>query len=150
MRFRSKVDLWLAVLMIAVTATILKAAWWVLHHPYGMPQALLLIVLGIAFPIWVLLSTHYEILGEDLWIRSGPLKWKIPIISISKIERSQSWMSSPALSMNRFKIEYGSGQAILISPKETDQFLYAIRHAIAYGTSGTEGAVPTKPLQLNT
>lgn len=133
MRFRSKVDFWLAILMIAVTATVLKTAWWVLHHPYGMPQALLLISLGVIFLIWVLLSTHYEIIGENLWVCSGPLKWKTPIFSISKIGRSKSWISSPALSLNRFKIEYGSGQAILISPKETDRFLHAIRHAIAHG-----------------
>ncbi len=103
-----------------------------------MPQALLLIALGIVFPIWVLLSTHYEITDENLWIYSGPLKWKIPIFSISKIERSTSWMAHPALSMKRFKIEYGSGKVILVSPKKTDQFLYAIRHAIAHGTSGAE------------
>lgn len=92
-------------------------------------------------PVWILFSTYYEIVDEMLWVRSGPLEWKIAILSISKIERSKSWVSSRALSMSRFKIDYGRGKSILISPKETDRFLHAIRHAIAHGSLVREGHV---------
>ena len=139
MRFRSKVDLWLATLIIVVSAMAIDAAWLVLRQPYGTIQALLLISIGTLMPVWILFSTQYEIIDENLWVRSGPLKWRIPILSISKIERSKSWVSSPALSMSRFKIDYGRGKSILISPKETDRFLYAIRHAIAHGSLVREG-----------
>ncbi len=138
MIFRSKVDLWLAIMIIAASAMTIDAAWWVLRQPYGMIQALLLVSMGALIPVWILLSTHYEIVDENLWVRSGPWKWKIPVLSISRIERSKSWVSSPALSMHRFKIEYGRGKSILISPKETERFLHAIRHAIAHGPSAQE------------
>jgi hypothetical protein len=134
MKFRSKVDIWLGTLIIAVAAMIVKAAWLMVKQPYGLIETFMLVSIGAVFPVWILLSTSYEINRENLWVRSGPFTWKIRILSISRIEPSHSWMSSPALSLDRFRIEYGLGKVILVSPKESDRFLRAIRDAIAYGS----------------
>jgi hypothetical protein len=134
MRFRSKIDVWLGVLIIAVASMISRAAWLIALKPYGFIEALLLVSIGAVLPIWILFSTGYGVSNKNLWVHSGPFRWKIPILSISKIEPSRSWMSSPALSINRFKIEYGRGKMILVSPKKADKFLYAIRESMVCGS----------------
>jgi hypothetical protein len=60
------VDLWLAAIIIVVSAMTIEAAWWVWRQPYEMIQASLLILMGTLVPVWILLSTHYEIIDENL------------------------------------------------------------------------------------
>lgn len=134
MKFRSKIDLWLGTLIVVVAVIVFRVAYSIALKPYGFVEAFPLVAIGAALPLWVLASTSYDVINANLWIRSGPFKWKISILSISKIEPTTSWVSSPALSVNRLKIEYGKGKTILISPNETDKFLHVIRESIARGS----------------
>ncbi|RYG60594.1 hypothetical protein EON80_24585 [bacterium] len=133
MRFISKIDSWLGVLIVAVAAVVLKAAYLIVLQPYGVFEAALLVVLAAVVPIWILLSTNYYVINENLWIHSGPFRWKIYTPSISKIEFSRSWVASPALSLERIRIEYDGGKSIMVSPKERTKFLAAIKSSITYG-----------------
>jgi hypothetical protein len=134
MRFNSKIDIWLGVLIVAVAAMVLKTAYLIFLQPYGFFEAAMLVVLGAILPMWVLFSTNYHVIDENLWINSGPFRWKIPALSISRIGFSKSWKPSPALSLDRIVIEYDGDKLILVSPKEKTKFLAAIKSSITYGS----------------
>lgn len=134
MRFNSKIDIWLGVLIVAVAAMVLKAAWLIASQPYGFIEAIVLSVMGAILPVWILLSTGYDVVNESLWIHSGPFKWRIYTSSISKIEFSKSWASSPALSVDRIRIDYDRGRWIMVSPKDKTKFLRAIKNSITYSS----------------
>lgn len=134
MRFNSKVDIWLGVLIISVALMVLKAAYLIFLQPYGVFEAAMLVVLGAVLPVWILLSTTYYVVNENLWIHSGPFRWKIRTLSISNISFSRSWASNPALSLDRIVIEYDRGRSIMVSPKERTKFLIAIRDSISYSS----------------
>jgi hypothetical protein len=70
-----------------------------------------------------LLATHYTLEPRQLLVRSGPFKWKVPIKDITSITATSNPLSSPALSLDRLRIEYGRGSAIMVSPRNKDQFL---------------------------
>lgn len=134
MRFNSKVDIWLGVLIVSVAVMVSKAAFLIVLQPYGVFEAAVLVVLGALLPLWILSSTSYHVINENLWIHSGPFKWKITTLSITTIKFSRSWASSPALSLDRIVIEYDGGRSIMVSPKERAKFLTAIKDSIAYSS----------------
>ena len=72
-------------------------------------------------------NTYYEIVGTDLLVRSGPLKWTIPVADIQEITPSRNMLSAPALSLDRLKIRFGKRVFILVSPEDKDGFQRAIR-----------------------
>lgn len=134
MKFNSKIDIWLGVLIVAAAILISKAAYFILLQPNGVFEAAVLVVLGAILPVWILISTNYHLIDEYLWINSGPFRWKIPTLSITRIGFSKSWKSSPALSLDRIVIEYDGGKLILISPKEKQKFMNAIKSNIIHNS----------------
>lgn len=123
--YRSKIDKWLLVVLVSamgvagfVTLGVYVGApsnsWW-----YGAVIA----VLAIGLPAWVLLATHYTFEGRELLVRSGPFKWRIPIAEITNVKPTSNPLSSPALSLDRLRIEYGRGRWIMVSPHDKEGFL---------------------------
>lgn len=123
--YKSKTDAWLvAVLALAIavslsaSATVMlaggSATWWVV----GVTVAL-----GIGLPLWVLLGTDYRLESGQLHVRSGPFNWRIPVATITNIVPTSNPLSSPALSLDRLRIEYENGKTIMISPRDRDRFL---------------------------
>ena len=86
----------------------------------------LTIGLGIALPLWLLFSTRYTLDSKLLMVKSGPLKWRIPVKDITNITPTRSIFSSPALSLDRLRISYGNKRNVMISPRDKDQFLEEI------------------------
>lgn len=86
-------------------------------------MAAIIIVAGIGFPLWILVSTRYITDEENLKIISGPFSWVIPIQSITSIQETQSAITSPALSFDRLEITYGEDKAILVSPLDKAGFI---------------------------
>lgn len=124
-RYKSKIDGWLAAILVASMAVALVAsvsvvlaagsrAWWVVLLTGG---------LGVGLPIWLLLGTDYVLEPAQLLVRSGPFRWRVPIAEITAITPTSNPLSSPALSLNRLRIEYGRGSAIMISPRDKERFL---------------------------
>lgn len=134
MRFGSKIDVWFGVSVITLAIMVLKAAYLIILQPYGVFEASVLVVLGVVLPVWVLLSTKYDVVNENLWIHSGPFRWKILTLSISDITFSRSWTASPALSLDRIVIKYDGGKSVMVSPKERTDFLIAIKTSITYSS----------------
>ena len=123
-RFRSKVDTWL---LLIIGGTLLVVGW-VLHHA-PLPWFLIwpLLALSAALPVSTLLGTHYTLDGEWLLIRSGPMRWRVAIRDIRSVTPTRSPLSSPALSLDRLRIDHGPGRIVLISPADKAGFLAALK-----------------------
>ena len=91
--------------------------------------AILVLIFEIFFFESILRSTYYVIDGDTLVIRSSFITWRIPIAQIRSITPTRSALSSPALSLDRLRIEYGGGKQILVSPQDKRRFIDALRTA---------------------
>ena len=131
MRFESKRDLWILVLLRGIPIVVLFVvgdAWYLTHGDARGPiaGAVILILVELFFFESVLRSTYYVIDGDTLVIRSSFITWRVPIREISSVKPTRSALSSPALSLDRLRIQYGR-KAILISPEDRERFLAALR-----------------------
>ncbi|HLJ73982.1 MAG TPA: PH domain-containing protein [Thermoanaerobaculia bacterium] len=131
MRFESKRDLWLVLLlrvMPIVLLLIVGDVWYLQHHDLRGPiaGAIILIVVEIFFFETILRSTYYVIEADTLTIRSSFITWRVPIRDIRSITPTRSAISSPALSLDRLRIEYGR-KWILVSPEDRQRFIAALR-----------------------
>ncbi|RZK78907.1 MAG: hypothetical protein EOO92_10295 [Pedobacter sp.] len=121
--FHSKIGLSLllpiiSVLSIVTALTILNEVNWV-----G------LIILGAttAFVVHLLLTTRYTIIGDQVNIECGFLyNQTLDIHSIIKLTETNNPLSSPATSLDRIAIYYGSYDQVLISPKDKEGFIREI------------------------
>jgi uncharacterized membrane protein YdbT with pleckstrin-like domain len=123
--YRSKVDTWLGVILGAVPIPLMFIIWKLFHEPVHGKWFIILpiFLIGICLPIALLASTRYTITENTLSIRSGLFKWEIPLKEISTIELTNDPLSSPALSLDRLRIEYGQGKYIMISPVNKVEFI---------------------------
>jgi Bacterial PH domain len=71
---------------------------------------------GCGFVAWVVAATRYTLDSATLTVRSGPLRWTVPLSEIHSVTPTREPRSSPALSMDRLRIDYGHGRSLLISP----------------------------------
>lgn len=134
--YRSKVDIWLFVMLsFAALAALYSAAQTMAAGSTGaIAVAVLVAVVGVGLPLWLLFSTRYTLEATQLLAQSGPFKWVVPLADIKSITPSNNPLSSPALSLDRLRIDYGKGRMLLISPRDKEQFLQdieAARRAVA-------------------
>jgi hypothetical protein len=125
MIFRSKVDAWLAaVLVISALACVVAAAAVAFTGGVGAWLiAALIVALGSALPLWLLSSTRYALTATELDVRSGPFRWRVPIGEIRKVAPTRDILSSPALSLDRLRIDYGRSRWIMVSPLDKEGFV---------------------------
>ncbi len=135
-RFRSKIDRWLLVLLIAIMAFEMIVMMIAAMQAENPRDATLLIFAGLgvgALIGWLVLSTQYVVEREILRIVAGPFRWKILLNEITSVEETRNPLSSPALSLDRLKICYGNGRRIMISPADKAGFLKAIGQELVGG-----------------
>ena len=133
--FPSRVDTWLMAIgpiagLAAVTAVAAVGGPLVLNSgakPPGLALLAVVLALTIVLPLWLVLDTNYTFTADALRIRSGPFRWHIALAEVREVSPSRSWMSSPALSLDRLCIRYGTGRSILVSPREKQRFIDALR-----------------------
>jgi hypothetical protein len=129
--FKSKVDLWIRILLIAV---IITEIWTIGRVATQMPEPLvvtgviLLAIAVVGLMIWLMLGTRYVVDRGVLRIVAGPFRWKVQIDQIASVEATRNPLSSPALSLDRLRIRYGKNRRIMISPADKAGFLKAIGH----------------------
>jgi hypothetical protein len=128
MVFKSKVDAWLVVLVFGGVAFGFGASVVavVREGVRAGGGGVVISLLVIAFCVWLFTATDYRIDGRDLRIRSGPFRWRVAIDDIEAVTPSRNPLSSPALSMDRLLIAYAGG-ALLVSPKDREGFVRALR-----------------------
>lgn len=93
------------------------------------PEHALLYFLTIALLWWPILNTRYIVTEQHLVILSMLFKWQINRSNITKVSESHNLISSPALSLDRLRIDYqknGVISHILISLKDKDVFYQAL------------------------
>jgi len=123
-RFRSKLDTWLLVTLIAAVLMSAGAAFTL--RGASSPDrwiAVPALLVGAGLPVWLLLGTHYTITDTELRVRSGPFGWRVPLAEIRSVTPTRNPLSSPALSLDRLRIDYGPGRALLVSPQDKGGFL---------------------------
>ncbi|WP_336975432.1 PH domain-containing protein [Acinetobacter pittii] len=131
MKFRSKIDWWLLLIFIVITANIVIKIYEA-NHLYSLASNFphLLIYNLVIFIIWLpIFNTYYVVENNTLVIKSLVFRWKININDITQIEPTHNPLSSPALSLDRLKIYYIKNEKIatvMISPKNKEAFLQAI------------------------
>jgi PP-loop superfamily ATP-utilizing enzyme len=116
--FKSKIDWWFGLILVypifMSIKNILEDEW------IGL--------IGLAVVVGLILvfskTTRYIIKENQLIIKSTWIvNEKIDISKITKIEKSNSVLSSPALSLDRIRIRYNKFDEVLISPKEKKEFI---------------------------
>lgn len=130
-RYKSKVDLWLAVVMVVTVAVVVLSLAAVVSSlgPVGLAVAAATLLLSTVPVIWMFAATYYEIQESSLLVVCGPMRWKIPLADIESVTDSHNLLSSPALSLDRLKIRYAGGRYVLISPKDKPGFRDALSRA---------------------
>jgi hypothetical protein len=83
----------------------------------------LLLVAGVYFGL--VFPMRYGIGGDRLTIRFGICRQNVVLADILEVRPTRNPLSSPALSLDRLHIQFGSGffKAIMISPAQRESFL---------------------------
>ncbi|MHA7815019.1 MAG: PH domain-containing protein [Pseudohaliea sp.] len=123
--YRSRVDRWLVVVLVASAIVCLGAALASFRAASGLGLAgpLVALLVGIGLPLWLVASTRYTLTDEVLRVTCGPFRWRIPLGQITGVTPTSNPLSSPALSLDRLCIAYGSGKSVLISPEDKRGFI---------------------------
>lgn len=90
--------------------------------------------------VWCLRGTFYVVTDNELVLRSGPFRRRIPIASVTAIAAARSPVATYALSLDRLDLACaGRGAHVQISPAEPAAFVAALRGvnpAIAWTDGG--------------
>jgi hypothetical protein len=126
-RFPSKRDAWLTVVLWIAAAMCLASGIAALAAEPSVGGIVLLVVLAdvAALMLWILYGTSYTFAGELLDIRSGPFRFKVPMADVVSVEPTRNPLSSPACSLDRLLIRYGT-RRIMVSPRDRSAFLDAL------------------------
>jgi hypothetical protein len=127
-RFKSKIDRWLLYLLIAVMVfevVVMSAAAMQVDSPLEATVLIIAALVIVGLLGSMLIGTHYTVDGNILRIRCGPFRWQVPVDAIESVEPTRNPLSSPALSLDRLRIQYGK-RRILVSPADKAGFLKAI------------------------
>ena len=127
-RFKSKIDRWLLYLLIMVMifeVVVMGAAATQAESPLEATILIVAALVIVALLGSMLIGTHYTVDGNTLRIACGPFRWKVPVDAIESVEPTRNPLSSPALSLDRLRIQYGK-RRILVSPADKAGFLKAI------------------------
>ncbi|MCF6129031.1 PH domain-containing protein [Flavobacterium sp. AS60] len=116
--YKSKIDWWLGLVLLypifRSVVSIIEGEW----------IGYLGIILCTLFIVFISKSTRYIIAENQLIVKCMFIvNDKIEISKIRKIEKTNSILSSPALSLDRIAIKFNKFDEIYISPKERQNFL---------------------------
>lgn len=127
--YRSQVDQWLLVVFAVSAAAGVGACVSLLYYGSYLEWMLgaVTLLVGVGLPLWILQSTTYTLTTGFLVIRSGPFHWGVPLRQINKVTPTHNPLSSPALSLDRLRIEYSEVKVIMISPENRRDFLADLR-----------------------
>lgn len=127
--FPSKVDAWLAAIIAISALVVLGVAGALLLSDVSSRHFLAAILAGTGalLPLWVIAGTRYIVGPAELRIVSGPFRWRVPLRDIRAVTPTRSPLSSPALSLDRLRIEYGRRKWIMVSPRDRQAFVSELR-----------------------
>lgn len=116
--FKSKIDWWFGLILVYPIFLSIKAMLegdWI---------GLLGLTGVVGFILILSMTTRYIINENQLIVKSTwILNERIDISKITKVEKSNSILSSPTLSLDRLLVRYNKYDEVLISPKEKKEFI---------------------------
>lgn len=136
MKYPSKIDLWLVVVLLAAVVTpIVWSFTYFLTEPQGQSGLAFLITLIILavtcismyFTMW---PCEYTLHDNHLNIRCGLIRQDITYRTIKSATKSGNMLSAPALSLKRIRIDHEKG-GTLISPVNREQFISLLMEKVA-------------------
>ena len=130
--FRSKVDWWLriAILVPVIGSVAAVLAISVVKSPFLAVAVLPLVLISVGVPMWILRSTYYTFGDRELNVRCGPFEWRIPLNGVRAVTPTHNPLSSPALSLDRLRIDYGVRDSIMVSPDDKTEFLRELKRRV--------------------
>ena len=116
--FKSKIDWWFGLILVypifLSVKAMLEGEWIGLLGLTGV----------VGFILILSKTTQYIINENQLVVKSTWIvNERIDISKITKVEKSNSILSSPALSLDRLLVRYNKYDEVLISPKEKIEFI---------------------------
>jgi membrane protein YdbS with pleckstrin-like domain len=126
--FPTKIDRWLVVVLLGALTAMLVSAVAVARTaqtPAQLMAALCTPLLPVGLVALLSWPTRYELHADELVIRSGVIRYRIPYADIRGVAPSRNPLSAPAWSLDRLRIERARGYA-LISPRDRAGFLEAL------------------------
>lgn len=124
--FESRRDAWIVMLIWGGALVCGAAAANQLSAPLNAMSAAMLALYGgaAAFMLWFLYGIDYTLSADELLIRCGPLRYRVPLAAIDSVQPSRNPLSSPAASLDRLLIRYqDQRRQILISPTAKADFM---------------------------
>jgi len=131
-KFPSKIDLWLALVRWVIALFFLYQLTFIWSDNSIYVGLLLKIVLsavavgGAALDLSTLYGISYSVEDRYLVVRSGFLRRRIALDSITLIEPSSGFTFGPSCSSDQLEINH-RGRSLFISPKDKRQFVTAIK-----------------------
>ncbi|MFD1258774.1 PH domain-containing protein [Mucilaginibacter terrae] len=125
MIFQSKRDvfvscvIWGAVLLLAVCGV------HIVQQGGAERWLVLIVAMVISLLLWMWFGTYYEIEGQQLHYRSGPIKGTINIMEIRSITTKNTIFAGlkPSLASGGCIVGYNKFDEIYLSPKNMDLFI---------------------------
>ncbi|MDB5032140.1 MAG: hypothetical protein JWP71_2861 [Mucilaginibacter sp.] len=112
-------------MFIPLTIVGVLAVIFVITQAWG---GLAIIMVAALFIIHMLATTYYTITDNELHVRSGfIINQTIVINTIKKIATTNSFLSSPALSLDRLEVFYNTYDSVVISPKDKAGFIASLK-----------------------
>jgi hypothetical protein len=125
--FRSKVDWWLGVILVALPLIEIGAFVAALRSGEREGIVAALVGIGIVTAIYALLiiPIRYGLSREELIVRFGVVRSRIRLADILEVYPTHNPLSSPALSLDRLAIRTKAGPfgLSLVSPSQREEFL---------------------------
>jgi hypothetical protein len=126
-RYKSKVDWWLVPLLAVplVVASVVATSSAMTGDPIQMAWGFGSLLFVTAIYVGLVFPMRYGIGGDRLIIRFCVRRQNVLLQNILEVRPTRNPLSSPALSLDRLHIQFGTGifKAVMISPTQRERFL---------------------------
>ncbi len=122
--YPARVDWWLWLILIGSTVGLIL--WGVFMWQSNLSGALILIGVGVFDSILfgvLMFPCYYAIEEPNILIRSGVLRFRVPIDGIESLACTMNPLSAPAPSLKRIEIRMKNGKFYLVSPTDREGFI---------------------------
>ena len=143
--FTSKIDFWLAFLILGSSLLlVLVPVWEWMYNNSSIKRIIFIILFTIPTALLLLVlffNIKYTLTADTLLVKNGFSIQSISLEDITHITPTSSTLSAPALSLDRIEIRYEGG-SIVISPKDKDRVYHAIQERVpALKTDDNNGLI---------
>ena len=126
--YKSKVDAWLVIVVVAAVAVVLLPLFSGFSWAYLLAASGVLVCLVPVFAL--LFSIRYIVEGDKLTVSCGILgSSAYDIMSVRSIRSTRTFLSSPAASLDRIELRFSVRrmQPLIISPEDKTGFIARLK-----------------------